>query len=65
MVNVRLTYDEGQGDFPVENEFRRIGLIKDPLQWGSTSFLATNTASGVYAVRVTGTGLSDSSFGGR
>ena len=64
MVNVRLTYDEGQGDFPVENEFRRIGIIRDPLQWGSTSFLATNTASGVYAVRVTGTGLSDSSFGG-
>ena len=64
MVNVRLTYDEGQGDFPVENEFRRIGIIRDPLQWGSTSFLATNTASGVYAARVTGTGLSDSSFGG-
>jgi len=63
MVNVRLTYDEGQGDFPVENEFRRIGIIRDPLQWGSTSFLSTNTASGVYALRVTGTGLSDSSFG--
>ena len=63
MVNVRLTYNEGDGDFPVDNDFRRIGLIKDPLQWGSTSYLTANTASGVYALRVTGTGLSASSFG--
>ena len=63
MVNVRLTYNEGQGDFPVSNDFRRIGLIKDPLQWGSTSFATANTLTGTYAVRVTGTGLTDSSFG--
>ena len=63
MVNVRLTYNEGDGDFPVDNDFRRIGIIKDPLQWGSTSYLTSNNASGVYALRVTGTGLSSSSFG--
>ena len=63
MVNVRLTYAEGQGDFPVDNDFRRIGLIKDPLQWGSTNYATANTLSGVYAVRVTGTGLTSSSFG--
>lgn len=63
MVNVRLTYNEGQGDFPVDNDFRRIGLLRDPLQWGSTSYATAPTLSGVYAVRVTGTGLTDVSFG--
>jgi len=63
MVNVRLTYAEGSGDFPVDNDFRRIGLIKDPLQYGSSNFATANTLSGVYAVRVTGTGLTSSSFG--
>ena len=63
MVNVRLTYAEGQGDFPVDNDFRRIGLIKDPLQYGSSNYATANTLSGVYAVRVTGTGLTSSSFG--
>ena len=63
MVNVRLTYAEGQGDFPVDNDFRRIGIIKDPLQYGSSNYATANTLSGVYAVRVTGTGLTSSSFG--
>ena len=63
MVNVRLTYAEGSGDFPVDNDFRRIGLIKDPLQWGSSNYATANTLSGVYAVRVSGTGLTSSSFG--
>lgn len=63
MVNVRLTYNEGQGDFPVDNDFRRIGLLRDPLQWSSTSFATSPTLSGVFSVRVTGTGLSDSSIG--
>lgn len=63
MVNVRLTYNEGQGDFPVDNDFRRIGLLRDPLQWSSTSFATAPTLSGIFSVRVTGTGLSDSSIG--
>ena len=30
MANIRLTYAEGDGDFPVDNDFRRIGILKDP-----------------------------------
>ena len=30
MANIRLTFGEGTGDFPVTNDFRRIGLLKDP-----------------------------------
>ena len=33
------------------------------LQWGSTTVATSNTLTGTYAVRVTGTGLTDSSFG--
>ena len=28
MTNIRLTYAEGSGDFPVDNDFRRIGIKK-------------------------------------
>jgi len=38
MCNVRLTFAEGAGDFPVTNDFRRIGLIRDP-----NAFNGTNT----------------------
>ena len=31
MTNIRLTYSEGSGDFPVDNDFRRIGIIADPI----------------------------------
>ena len=27
MTNIRLTYSEGSGDFPVDNDFRGIGII--------------------------------------
>jgi len=52
MTNIRLTYAEGSGDFPVDNDFRRIGIIQDPLQYGSTSFLTADNASGLYAVKL-------------
>ena len=54
MTNIRLTYSEGSGDFPVDNDFRRIGIIKDPFAFGTTTFATTSTLSGVYAVKVTG-----------
>jgi hypothetical protein len=53
MLNIRLTYAEGQGDFPVDNDFRRIGIIQDPLQYGSTNFLTADNASALYAVKLT------------
>jgi hypothetical protein len=53
MANIRLTYAEGSGDFPVDNDFRRIGIIQDPLQWGSTNYLSNDTATALYAVKLT------------
>jgi hypothetical protein len=53
MTNIRLTYAEGSGDFPVDNDFRRIGIIKDPFNYGTTTFATSDTLSGLKAVKVT------------
>ena len=42
MNNVRLEYNDGSGDFPVSNDYRRIGLVRDPYNYG-TSTVATDT----------------------
>jgi hypothetical protein len=54
MTNIRLTYAEGSGDFPVDNDFRRIGIIKDPYEWGTTTFATADTLSGLKAIKITG-----------
>ena len=53
MTNIRLTYSEGSGDFPVDNDFRRIGIVADPFNWGTTTFATSDTLSGLKAVKVT------------
>ena len=54
MTNIRLTYSEGSGDFPVDNDFRRIGIIRDPFNFGTTTFSTADTLSGVRAIKITG-----------
>ena len=44
MVNSRLEFAEGAGDFPTDNDFRRIGLIQDPFSTGTTVAIDTNYA---------------------
>jgi len=36
MCNIRLTFGEGGGDFPVTNDFRRIGLLRDPKEYNGS-----------------------------
>lgn len=47
VVNSRLEFGEGSGDFPTDNDFRQIGLIKNPLQDsdGAISTLSTMTVT--------------------
>ena len=53
MANIRLTYAEGQGDFPVDNDFRRIGIIKNPkLPSPSTDYATQDTLSAIYALKL-------------
>ena len=54
MANIRLTYAEGSGDFPVDNDFRRIGIIKNPrLPAPSTDFATQDTISAISAIKLT------------
>ena len=52
MTNIRLTYAEGSGDFPVDNDFRRIGIIADPFNFGTTTFSTAETLSGLKSVKI-------------
>ena len=54
MTNIRLTYSEGSGDFPVDNDFRRIGIIADPFNFGTTTFSTADTLSGLKSLKITG-----------
>ena len=56
MTNIRLTYAEGSGDFPVDNDFRRIGIIQDPFNYGTTTVASASTLRGTSAVKLTGSG---------
>jgi hypothetical protein len=55
MTNIRLTYAEGSGDFPVDNDFRRIGLITDPYDYGTTTESTAATLNGLFSLKITGT----------
>ena len=56
MANIRLTYAEGSGDFPVDNDFRRIGIIQDPKDYGTNTVSTATTLRGTAALKLTGTG---------
>jgi len=47
IVNSRFEFNEGSGDFPTDNDFRRIGLLQDPFSAGTTT-VATATTLGAY-----------------
>ena len=37
IINSRFEFGEGDGDFPTDNDFRRIGLVQDPFKNGTTT----------------------------
>jgi len=45
IVNSRLEFGEGSGDFPTDNDFRRIGLVQDPFSTGTTVATASSMAA--------------------
>jgi len=45
MINSRLEFAEGSGDFPTDNDFRRIGLVQDPFSSGTTVATGPNYAA--------------------
>ena len=45
MLNVRLTGADGSGDFIVDNDYRQLGLVIDPLDYGTTTIASATTKS--------------------
>lgn len=43
MCNVNLDSAEGSGDFPVDNDFRQLGLIRNPFNYGTTTKATAST----------------------
>lgn len=77
MINARLRYDE-EGVLPVSNDFRQIGLLKDPYAKNSSNVISVAAAVQALSVTAAGSGnfsedeyvyqgstLSTSSFSGR
>ena len=52
MTNIRLEYAEGDGDFPVDNDFRRIGIIRDPLNYTGGARATASTLNGLFALKI-------------
>lgn len=49
MINTKFTYAEGSGDFPTDNDYRRIGLAINPKRFGTAELVSDLTLSGTYA----------------
>jgi hypothetical protein len=54
MMNVRLEYDDGAGDFPVDNDYRRIMLVRDPFNFNTTVIASTATLSSMRIINLSG-----------
>jgi hypothetical protein len=50
MVNAKLQYAEGSGDFPTDNDYRRIGLLLNPLRFNTSELTSDLTLSATKAV---------------
>ena len=62
MLNTSLVGVEGTSDIGVGNDFRRIGLLRDPTNFGTTTVASATTRRQIYAVKfasVSGTFTAD------
>jgi hypothetical protein len=50
MVNAKLSYSEGSGDFPIDNDYRRIGLLLNPYKYNTEELVGDLTLSATKAV---------------
>ena len=62
LLYARIENDDENPDFITGNQIARIGIVKNPKAYGSTSNLSLPKASAVYAMRLAGTGYSSATF---
>jgi hypothetical protein len=68
LINLNFAYDEGEGDFTIENDFRRIGLIENPFNYGTSTLATTNTLNAKNTLvlsNISGTFQSDDAIYGK
>ena len=58
----RIENDSQNPDFITGNQIARIGIVENPLQFGSSTILTSDKASALSALRLTGTGYSSATF---
>jgi len=51
LMNVRLECSDGQGDFPVDNDYRRIMLVRDPTNFGVSTVATLSTRTATYSMQ--------------
>lgn len=54
MMNVKLDFNEGDGDFPTTNEYRRMGVIFDPKNFGTNDSATSTTLRATKQLLVSG-----------
>ena len=62
LMYARIENDDENPDFVTGNQISRIGIVKNPRAYNSTSNLSLSKASAVYALRLTGVGYSSATF---
>ena len=62
LVYSRIENDDSNPDFITGNQFARVGLVKDPEEHGSTTIVSSTQASAVYALRLSGAGVTAATF---
>lgn len=62
LLYTRIENDLENPDFITGNEISRIGVVENPLSFGSNQLLNSDKASAVYAIRLTGIGYSSAVF---
>jgi hypothetical protein len=62
LVYSRIENDDSNPDFVTGNQFARVGMVKNPQETASTTLLSATQASAVYALRLTGAGVTAATF---
>ena len=58
ILNSRLEYAEGSGDFPTDNDFRQIGVITNPTDYGGNTLCSASTRKAYKTMEFVSSGFS-------
>ena len=55
MTNTTISGTEGSGDFVVDQDFRRVGVVLNPYNFGTTTVATASTRNALYEMTFSGT----------